>query len=130
MSTFSGPEVVVENLTAEQLFNKLSNLSNLKEIMPSTIDSFEATEDTCSFKMKGMPQLDLHLSEKTPFSKISLSAAGIPVGFSLDCFITDCGSKCQVRLEVNTELNMMMKMMVEKPINNFLNVLSEKLRTL
>ena len=52
MSTFSGPEVVVENLTAEQLFNKLSNLSNLKEIMPSTIDSFEATEDTCSLKWK------------------------------------------------------------------------------
>ena len=55
MSTFSGPEVVVEKLTAEQLFNKLSNLSNLKEIMPSTIDNFEATEDSCSFKMKGMP---------------------------------------------------------------------------
>jgi len=130
MSTFSGPEVVVENLTAEQLFNKLSNLSNLKEIMPSTIDSFEATEDSCSFKMKGMPKLDLLLSEKTPFSKISLSATGSPVSFSLDCFITDCGEKCQARLEVNAELNMMMKMMVEKPINNFLNVLSEKLRTL
>lgn len=130
MSTFSGPEVVVENLTAEQLFNKLSNLSNLKEIMPSTIESFEVTEDICSFKMKGMPKLDFSLSEKTPFSKISLSATGIPVSFSLDCFITDCGEKCQARLEVNSELNMMMKMMVEKPINNFLNVLSEKLRNL
>ena len=130
MSTFSGPEVVVENLTAEQLFNKLSNLSNLKEIMPSTIDSFEATADRCSFKMKGIPKLDLLLSEKTPFSKISLSANGSPVSFSLNCFITDCGEKCQARLEVNVELSMMMKMMVEKPINNFLNVLSEKLRTL
>ena len=39
-ATFSGPEVIVENLTAEQLFNKLSNLTNLKEIIPSNIDSF------------------------------------------------------------------------------------------
>jgi len=130
MSTFNGPEVVIENLTAEQLFNKLSNLNNLKEIMPSSIDNFESTEDTCSFKMKGMPKLDLSLSEKTPFSKISLSATGSPVSFSLDCIITDCGEQCQAKLEVNAELNMMMKMMVEKPITNFLNVLSEKLRTL
>ena len=49
---------------------------------------------------------------------------------SLNCFITDCGEKCQARLEVDAELNMMMKMMVEKPITNFLNVLSDKLRTL
>ena len=33
-----GPEVLVENLTAKQLFNKLSNLTNLKEIIPSNID--------------------------------------------------------------------------------------------
>lgn len=130
MTTYSGPEVVIENLTAKQLFNKLSNLTNLKEIIPSNIDSFEATEDSCSFKMKGMPKLNMSLSEKIPFSKISLSASGSPVSFSLDCFITDCGEKCQARLEVKAELNMMMKMMVEKPINDFLSVLSEKLRTI
>ena len=41
MTTFSGPEVVVENLTAKQLFNKLSNLTNLKEIIPSNIDNLK-----------------------------------------------------------------------------------------
>ena len=130
MTTFIGPEVVVENLNAEQLFNKLSDLNNLKEIMPSSIENFQSDENRCSFKMKGMPVLNLELSEKTPFSKISLSASGSPVSFSLDCFIMDCGEKCQARLEVNAELNMMMKMMVEKPINNFLSVLSDKMRTL
>ena len=80
--------------------------------------------------MKGMPKLEMSLSEKTPFSKISLSASGSPVSFSLDCFITDCGEKCQARLEVNSDLNMMMKIMVEKPINDFLIVLSEKIRTI
>ena len=130
METFRGPEVVVENLTAKQLFNKLSNLTNLRDIIPSSINSFEATEESCSFKMKGMPKLELSLSEKTPFSKISLSANNSPVSFSLDCLITDYGKKCQARLEVNAELNIMMKMMVEKPINNFLNILSEKLRTI
>ena len=35
--------------------------------------------------------------------------------------------KICARLEVNSELNMMMKMMVEKPINDFLSILSENL---
>ena len=47
MSTFKGPEVVVENLNAEQLYNKLSNLNNLKEIMPpETITVFFASNTT------------------------------------------------------------------------------------
>ena len=130
MSTFKGPEIVVENLSAEQLYNKLSDLNNLKEIMPPEIEDFESDTNNCSFKMKGMPKLKLFLSEQTPFSKIRLSATDSPVAFSLNCFITDYREKCQARLEVDAELNMMMKMMVEKPITNFLNVLSDKLRTL
>ena len=130
MTTFSGPELLVENLSAEQLFYKLSDLNNLKEIMPSSIQDFKADTNNCSFKMKGMPALNLSLSEKTPYSKISLSASESPVSFSLDCHISENGEKCQARLEVNAELNMMMKMMVEEQITNFLNVLSEKMRTL
>ena len=130
MTTFSGPEVLVENLSAEELFNKLSDLNNLKEIMPSSIQHFKADTNNCSFKMKGMPALNLSLSEKIPYSKISLSASESPVSFSLDCHISENGEKCQARLEVNAELNLMMKMMVEKPITNFLNVLSDKMRTL
>jgi hypothetical protein len=77
--------------------------------MPSSIKNFESTETTCSFKMKGMPSLNLELAEKTPFSKISLTAKGSQVPFSLDCFITEKGNQCHARLEINAELNMMMK---------------------
>ena len=128
MVTFSGPEVVVENLTAKQLYHKLSNLTNLKEIIPSNIENFEATEDSCSFKMKGMPKLEMSLTEKTPFSKISLSANESPVNFSLNCFITNYSEKCQARLEVKADLNIMMKMMVEKPLTQFLDVLASKMQ--
>jgi len=126
MATFKSPEVIV-NKTSEEFFTKIGDLNNLKEIMPSSIQNFESTESTCSFKMKGMPELKLKLGEKVPFSKISLTAEGSQVPFSLDCFITDKGSQCQVRLEINAELNMMMKMMVEKPLTQFLDVLATKM---
>ena len=87
MTTFKSPEVII-NRSAEDFFNKIGNLNNLKEIMPSSIEEFESTENTCSFKMKGMPSLNLELGEKTPFSKISLIAKDSQVPFSLDCIIT------------------------------------------
>lgn len=130
MYKFKGPEVVIENLCAKELYIKLSDLNNLKNIMPPEIENFEANTNNCCIKIKGMPELKLFVSEKKPFSKIQLSAKESPIAFSLNCFITDRGEKCQARLEVEAELNMMMKMMFEKQITNFLNILSEKLRTL
>ena len=126
MTTFKSPEVII-NRSAEDFFNKIGNLNNLKEIMPSSIEEFESTENTCSFKMKGMPSLNLELGEKTPFSKISLIAKDSQVPFSLDCIITEKGEKCQAILEINAELNMMMEMMVKKPLTEFLNVLASKM---
>ena len=126
MATFSSPEVIV-NRSAEDFFTKIGDLNNLKDIMPSSIKDFESTETTCSFKMKGMPTLNLKIGEKIPFSKISLTADGSQVPFSLDCIITEKGEQCQARLEINAEMNMMMKMMVEKPLTQFLDVLASKM---
>ena len=126
METFKSPEVIV-NRSAKDFFIKIGDLNNLKEIIPSSIKDFESTETTCSFKMKGMPALNLELFEKTPFSKISLKAKGSQVPFSLDCIISDKGDQCQARLEINAELNMMMKMMLEKPLTQFLDVLARKI---
>ncbi len=129
MSTFKSPEVIV-NMSAEDLFNKISNLNNLKTIMPSEIEDFKSTKTTCSFKISDMPELALKISEKTEFSKITLTATESQVAFSLNCFITDKGNQCQARLEVNAELNMMMSMMIERPLTQFLNVLAEKMQNL
>ena len=126
MATFTSPEIIV-NRSAEDFFIKIGDLNNLKEIMPSSIKDFESTETTCSFKMKGMPTLNLEIGEKTPFSKISLTSKGSQVSFSLECFITEKGDQCQARLEINAELNMMMKMMLEKPLTEFLDVLANKM---
>ena len=129
MATFTSPEVIVKR-SAEDLFNKISDLNNLKDIMPSQIENFESTTTTCSFKMNGMPKLALEITEKKEFSKISLTATESQVPLSLNCFITEKGKECQARLEINAELNMMMKMMVEKPLNQFLDVLATKMQNI
>ena len=129
MTTFKSPEVIV-NKSAKDFFNLIGDLNNLNHIMPAEIRDFKSTETTCSFKMTGMPQLELQISEKIEFSKISLTATESQVPFSLDCFIVEKGKLCQARLEINAELNMMMRMMVEKPLTQFLDVLARKIENL
>ena len=126
MSNFKSPEVKV-NLSAEMLYAKLSNLNNLKDILPPEITDFHSTEDYCSFKMGGMPKITLVLAEKTPFSKIILQAENSQIPFSLECNINQNGENCKAVLEVNAELNMMMRMMLEKPLTNFLNAIAKSL---
>ena len=126
MSNFKSPEVKV-NLSAEMLYAKLSNLNNLKDILPSEITDFQSTEDSCSFKMGGMPKITLVTAEKTPFSKIILQAENSQIPFSLECNINQNGENCKAVLEVNAELNMMMRMMLEKPLTNFLNAIAKSL---
>ena len=126
MSNFKSPEVKV-NLSTEMLYTKLSNLNNLKDILPSEITDFHSTEDSCSFKMGGMPKITLVIAEKTPFSKIVLQAENSQIPFSLECNISQNGEICKALLEVNAELNMMMKMMLENPLTNFLNAIAKRL---
>ena len=129
MTNFKSPEVRV-NLSAEALYNKLSNLNNLKSILPPEISEFRSQEDSCSFKMGGMPIISLVIAKKIPFSIISLVAKESQVPFTLDCRINEDGESCKAILKINAELNMMMKMMLEKPLTNFLNLASEGLKKL
>jgi hypothetical protein len=129
MINFKSPEVRV-NLGAEALYNKISNLNNLRSILPPEISEFQSQEDSCSFKMGGMPTISLVIAKKIPFSIISLVAKESQVPFTLDCIINEDGENCKAVLEINAELNMMMKMMLEKPLTNFLNVASEGMKKL
>ena len=129
MTNFNSPEVDV-NLNAEALFNKLSNLNNLQSILPSQITDFESKEESCSFKMGGMPKITLVIAEKTPHCKIILQAENSQIPFSLECNISENGKKSKAILEVNAELNMMMKMMMQKPLTNFLNAAAKGLEKL
>ena len=129
MEIFKSPKVIV-NKSAQELFNQIGDLNNLRKIMPPQIENFKSTETTCSFQINGMPEVMLKLTEKIQFSKISLTAIDSQIPFSLICFISDKGDQCQARLEINAKLNMMMKMMIEKPLTQFLNILSSKIQNL
>ena len=80
--------------------------------------------------MKGLPKLIFEISEKFEYSKITYKAIDSQVPLLLICHIKENENNCQAQLEINAELNIMMKMMVEKPLTNFLDILSRKIQAI
>lgn len=129
MTRIESKQVAV-NKSAEEIFNFISNFNNLGQLMPSSVQDLETTEDSCSFSLKGMPSIRLKRGENTPYTLVSMVADGGQIDFSLNCALESDGDNCKAQLFFEAELNMMMKMMVEKPLSNFLNILVERLNDL
>ena len=130
MDSFKSKKVSV-NKRPEELFNILSDLRNLDKITPPSINMSNITHSTCSLNINNLTEVKLTISEKKPFSYISIQAENNQLPFLLQCYIEKEGDyKSQVELEINIKLNMMTKMMVEKPLKELLNQLSNKLSIL
>tara|TARA_B100000073_G_C23595897_1_gene518338 strand:+ start:355 stop:744 length:390 start_codon:yes stop_codon:yes gene_type:complete len=129
MAKFSSPEVIV-NKSAEEVYTKFSDMNNLKELLPSEIDSFESTTNSCKFKIKNMPEINLEFANMQPYSHISIIAKDSQIPFFLNCFILEKDNQSQVRLEIDVEVNILTRGIIEKPLTKFLNILAEKLQNL
>ena len=127
MTSIESQQVVV-NKSVEQIYNFISNFNNFNQLMPSSVQDLETTEDTCSFSLKGMPTIRMKISDKTPFTNVSMIADGGKIEFRLNCSLEEDGQNCKAQLFFEAELNNMMKMMLEKPLTNFLNILVDRLK--
>lgn len=120
------------NKSTKELFDLLTNVENFKKIMPSSIEKFEADENSFLFSLKGMPEIRLVLKEKEPYHKIVLGAASSKLpSFTLTAQInelTDLQSNIQLFFE--GDFNPMMAMMLKGPLSKFIDTLSENMQNL
>ncbi len=122
-------QAVTINKSDEEIFNFISNFTNFANLMPQQVQDVKITQDSCSFSMQGMPLIKLKIYEKTPFSSVKMKAEDGKLPFTLSCSLESVNeTQCIVQFHFEAELNPMMKMMVAKPLGNFLNLLSEKLK--
>lgn len=125
-----GNRVVVEK-SQQETFEFLTDLKNFEQLMPESIQKFEVDGDSFIFGLKGMPEIRLVLKETTPYSNVTLGAASSKLDFELvaDIQAIDEDSS-EVQLDFNGKFNMMMAMMVKKPLNSFIETLTDNLETL
>jgi len=123
-----GNKVIVQK-SQKETFEFLSDLKNFEQLMPDSIQKFEVDGDSFIFGLKGMPEIRLVLKDSTAYSNITLGAASSKLDFQLvaDIAAIDATSS-EVQLEFNGKFNAMMAMMVKRPLNSFIETLTDNLQ--
>lgn len=121
---------VIMNKPIGEVVEMLKDPKNYEQLMPEGLQSFEPREDGFKFSLKGMPEIALKLGEITQ-EKAVLQSASSSLDFELSTMLHALNdNQTEVQLFFEGKFNPFIKMMVEKPLQNFMNGLTDKIETL
>jgi len=119
------------NVTAARdvLLRFLSDIGNLKALLPPQAEDFLADGEACSFRIKGMARIGLRLAHRNPDGVSFESTDPSPFSFTLACRLEPAGDAAtRVTWHMDADLNPMLRMMAAVPLENLLNFLAERCR--
>lgn len=116
----------------QELYDFLTQVENYEQIMPESKEKFEVrSNDTFSFALKGMPEIELKIIETREPNMIVLGSTSDKLDFSLDVIIDSAGAnQSEAQLFFHGKFNAMMGMMVKGPLKKFIGTLSENVSNL
>ncbi len=121
---------IIVNKSATQLVDMLKSPEDYRSLMPESLQSFEVRDNGFKFSLKGMPEIALIIDEVSE-DKVVLKSASSSLDFSLIGDITRIDdAQSEVQLLFEGKFNPFIKMMVEKPLQNFINSLTDNLEKL
>ena len=122
---------IVVNKSVNALVEMLNKPEDYKNLMPDSLTSFEHREDGFKFGLKGMPEVALKIAELEEDKKVVLKSASSSLDFSLTGNINPISeNQTEVQLLFDGNFNPFIKMMVEKPLQSFINALTDKIEQL
>ena len=121
---------IIVNKSSSELAGMLKNPQDYKDLMPEGLQSFEAREDGFKFGLKGMPEIALKIDNVSD-KEVVLKSASSSLDFALIGNMNPLNEKqTEVQLLFDGKFNPFIKMMVEKPLQNFINSLTDKIEQL
>lgn len=115
--------------STESIYNLLANYHNFNELLPEQVTNWKVSGDTCSFTIKGMADISLKISHLQPFSQVIYSSMNPnPFPFDLVFNIEADMGQGLVTCEFRGELNAMLQMLAKSPLQNFVNMVVERLQ--
>lgn len=120
---------IIVNKSAKELSEVLRTPENYKQFMPDGLQKFETREDGFKFGLQGMPEIALKIDEVTE-EKAVLTSASSSLDFALTAALKPLNeNQTEVQMLFEGKFNPFIKMMVEKPLQNFINTLTDKIET-
>ncbi|MCW3170138.1 SRPBCC family protein [Chryseobacterium sp. 09-1422] len=118
---------IVVNKSSKELSELLKTSDNYKDFMPDGLQKFESREDGFKFGLQGMPEIALKIDEVTE-EKAVLKSASSSLDFTLLATLKAMNeNQTEVQMLFEGKFNPFIKMMVEKPLQNFINTLTDKI---
>lgn len=140
MATYKSEKVGIA-YPAETVFNKLSNLEGLGELLKNAptdkipedkkamLEQLKVTPETISFPGGPVGDITLRVVEKDAPNRIKLEGQGTPVPMSLSLHIlTLSPDTCEAYVEIEVQIPAMLKPMVNGPLQQMADQFAVMLR--
>lgn len=114
--------------SAQTTFDFLSDFNNFESLFPSDkIKNWTATQDSCSFMIKGMSNIEMQKkSEVSPQTIHIVSGSKSPIKFKIQINIEAIDdNNCKSQLVLDADVNSFIKMMAERPLTGFFSTMME-----
>lgn len=118
---------IIVNKSSKELSELLKSPENYKDFMPDGLQKFETRDNGFKFGLQGMPEIALKI-EEVDEQKAVLKSASSSLDFSLTATLNPVSeNQTEVQMLFEGKFNPFIKMMVEKPLQNFINALTDKI---
>ncbi|GEN69496.1 MULTISPECIES: hypothetical protein [Chryseobacterium] len=118
---------IIVNKSSKELSELLKSPENYKEFMPDGLQKFETRDNGFKFGLQGMPEIALKIDEVND-QKAILKSASSSLDFTLTATLNPINeNQTEVQMLFEGKFNPFIKMMVEKPLQNFINALTDKI---
>jgi carbon monoxide dehydrogenase subunit G len=119
-------DIVKVNRSAEQIYNLLADMSFFSQIASTAqikeIEDFQSTQDTCSFKVRGM-EAGIQIIDREPYKTIKYTGyKHVPVDFFVWLQLKEMAADdTRMRIVLKAKLNLMMKTLLKGKIKKGLD---------
>lgn len=127
MEQYESKQVKI-NHPAALVYGTISDFSNFTPILQDKVEEWQATPDTCSFKVKGFT-VKLRIVEREEEKLVKITGDdGTPFDFSFWIQLKQIDfNDTRMRLVLHMKLNMMMRMMIGGKIQSGLDKAAEQI---
>lgn len=125
---------------AEKVFDKLSNLDNLKPLLEriprdnipqdklEMFENLKVTADTITIPAGPVGAITLRVTDRLPYSLIRLDGEGTPVPLNMQLEIGSRGeNECEVQIAIHIDIPVMLKPMISGPLKKIVDQFSQVL---
>ena len=125
MERYESKHVRIER-PAETIYGVMSRFDNLSPVLADKVEGWNASEDTCSFTVKGF-NIRLRMVEKEAPKMIKVAGEdGSPMDFVFWIQLVSAAEN-DTRMLLDVKLNMVMKMMIGDKLAGAVDMIAEKI---